>query len=200
LLTLVLGPASRPYVVIAASLTLMLLFASAVILIEMARHQANGLLHAIGQAAKGTIRNPVVVSPLLGLLWWLTGWRLPLSLDNMLAMVGNSASPTALVAIGLFLAQRPLLAAVTNPFVIALSAIKLLVHPALTALIAIYMLRLPHSVALVAIMVAAMPTGTGPFMVTGFYARDGAVTSGTILLSTMVSIISIAAILTLLSG
>jgi len=37
-------------------------------------------------------------------------------------------------------------------------------------------------------------------MVTGFYARDGAVTSGTILLSTMVSIISIAAILTLLSG
>ncbi|MEO8722558.1 MAG: AEC family transporter [Sphingobium sp.] len=200
LLTLVLGPASRPYVVVAASLTLMLLFASAVILIEMARHKANGFAYASGQAVKGTIRNPVVVAPLLGLLWWLSGIKLPVPLDNMLDMVGGSASPTALLAIGLFLAQRPLLGAITNPFVVSLSAIKLVVHPALTAVIALYMLHLPRPVAAAAIMVAAMPTGTGPFMVTGFYARDGAVTSGTILLSTIVSILTIAAILTLLVG
>ena len=46
------------------------------------------------------------------------------------------------------------------------------------------------------ILIAAMPVGTGPFMMTGLYARDGAVTSGTILVSTVMSVFTITAILT----
>ena len=200
LLTLALGPASQPYIMVAFSLTLMLLFALAVILIEMARYRHLGLTHAVGQAIKGMLRNPVIITPVLGLLWWMTGVPLPAPLDRTMAMVGGSASPTALVAIGMFLAQRPLRGALTNPFVITLSAIKLLLHPLLTAVIALYLLHLPRPVAIVAIMIAAMPTGTGPFMVSGFYARDGTVTSGTILLSTLFSVLSIAVILTIFAG
>ena len=79
-----------------------------------------------------------------------------------------------------------------------LTFIKLAIHPVLTAVIAFYLLGLPHDIAVMAVVIAALPTGTGPFMVAEFYARDGKVTSGTILLSTSLSVLTITAVLALL--
>src|SRR3546814_7980446 len=121
------------------------------------------------------------MSPLAGLGWWLTGIPLPQPAHTFVSLLGGAASPAALVAIGLFLAAHPLRQAATNFFVLALTAAKLVAHPALTALLAIYVLPLPREIAAMAIVMAALPTGTGPFMVAEFYARDGRVTSGTIL-------------------
>ena len=133
---------------------------------------------------------------MLGLLWWATGWKLPQVADRFLEMVGNAASPTALIGIGLLLAQRSLWQAMANRFVLALSFLKLVIHPLVTAVIALPILHMPRALALTAILIAAMPVGTGPFMMTGLYARDGAVTSGTILVSTVMSVFTITAILT----
>src|SRR3546814_6733222 len=103
--------------------------------------------------------------------------------------------PAALPILGLFLAAHPLRQAATNVCVLALTAAKLVAHPALTALLAIYVLPLPREIAAMAIVMAALPTGTGPFMVAEFYARDGRVTSGTILMSTALSVVTITAVL-----
>lgn len=195
LLLLVLGPESRPPVVIAATLTLMSLFAAGVILIELGRGGGRGIGSALTSALFGVLRNPVLISPLLGLGWWLGGLPLPGPVETFVSLLGVAASPAALVAIGLFLAQRPLLKAVSNRFVIALTVVKLIVHPAITALLAWHIFLLPPRIAVTAIAIAALPTGTGPFMIAEFYARDGKVTSGTILLSTLLSVLSIAAIL-----
>lgn len=195
LLFLIFGEASRPFVAIAATLTLMALFATATILIEIARHSGQKGHIVATNVIRSTLRNPILVAPLAGLGWWLTGLPLPQPVDTFVSLLGTAASPAALVAIGLFIAARPLGEAATNPFVIVQTAIKLLVHPALTALIALYVLRLPEQIAVLAIVIAALPTGTGPFMVAEFYARDGKVTSGTILLSTCLSVLTITAIL-----
>lgn len=195
LFLLVLGPQSMPYVIVAATLTLMTLFACAVVAIELGGHRHLGLTHALAKAGGGLIRNPVIAGPAIGLMWWLTGWTLPRPIGEFTRMLGMAASPAALVAIGLFLAERPIKQAVSNRFVLGLTATKLILHPAITALIAGPVLGMTGFTAAIAIAVAALPTGTGPFMVAGFYARDGAVTSGTILLSTILSVLSITAIL-----
>lgn len=195
LMFLLFGAQSRPFVIIAATLTLITLFALSVILIELAQHSGHKGHVVAGKVAKSVLRNPIVMSPLAGLGWWLTGIALPQPVDSFVSLLGGAASPAALVAIGLFLAASPLREAATNPFVLTLTAIKLVVHPALTALLVFHVLDLPHDMAVMAIVIAALPTGTGPFMVAEFYARDGKVTSGTILLSTSLSVLTITVLL-----
>lgn len=196
LMSLLFGAASRPFVIIAATLTLMSLFAAAIILIEFAQHRGQRGHVVVANVMRSVLRNPIVMSPLAGLAWWLTGIALPQPVDTFVSLLGSAASPAALVAIGLFLAARPLTEAATNPFVLTLTVVKLAIHPALTAFLALYILDLPREIAVMAILVAALPTGTGPFMVAEIYARDGKVTSGTILLSTCLSVLTITAILT----
>ncbi len=198
LLTLVLGADSRPYIIIAATLTLMLLFAAATIMMELGRHHGRGLGLALWHSVLGVARNPVLMGSLAGALWWSSGIPLPRPAETALALVGNAASPTALVAIGAFLAERPIRGAVTDRHVAALTLVKLIAHPALTAWLAWKVFALPPAIAATAIAVAAMPTGTGPFMAAEIYARDGRVTSGTILLSTVASVVTLAVILSML--
>lgn len=198
LLLLVIGPVTKPYVTIVGTLTLMTLFGVAIVLMEMARHQGHGLGRGLRRAGIGILRNPVLIGPLLGTLWWLTGVPLPHPVESAVSLLGNAASPAALVAIGLFLAQRPLVQTAANRFVGALTVLKLIVHPAITAVLAWYVFVLPPQIATIAIALAALPTGTGPFMITEFYARDGKVTAGTILATTLASVITLAAILSLL--
>jgi len=198
LLLLALGPESRPFVAIAATLTLVVIFASAVILIELARSHGRGISRALLFALIGVLKNPVLVSPLFGLIWWRSGIPLPRPAESFFSMLGGSASPAALAAIGMFLAERPILEAATNRFSIALTAIKLGIHPAITAYLAWHVFMLPPPVAITAIALAALPTGTGPFMIAEFYARDGKVTAGTVLVSTLLSVLTLAAILSLL--
>ncbi|HEX7784344.1 MAG TPA: AEC family transporter [Sphingobium sp.] len=198
LLLLAIGPESRPFVAIAATLTLMVLFASAVILIELARSHGHGIARAMLFALIGVLKNPVLVSPLFGLMWWWSGIPLPRSAARFFSMLGGSASPAALAAIGMFLAERPILQSATNRFSIMLTAIKLAAHPAITAWLAWHVFMLPPRVAVTAIALAALPTGTGPFMIAEFYARDGKVTGGTVLVSTILSVLTLAGILSLL--
>jgi predicted permease len=48
-----------------------------------------------------------------------------------------------------------------------------------------------------ATLLAALPTGTGPFMLAEFYNREAAVTSRVILISTVFSILTVSAYLAL---
>lgn len=198
LFLLAIGAQSMPYVIIGGTVTLTILLISSVLMIEWSQHHHLGAGHALGKALIGVIRNPIITCSLLGVLWWMTGWKLPDAIGRSTQILGMAASPTALFSIGLFLAERPLIESVANRFVLGLSAIKLILHPAITAIIAWPILGMGQFTGTVVVMMAALPTGTGPFMISAFYARDNKVTSGTILVSTLVSAISISAILSLL--
>lgn len=68
---------------------------------------------------------------------------------------------------------------------------KLLVVPALTAGLAFWVFDLAPMTAGVAIVLAALPTGTGSYMVADFYKRDAVTTSQVILLSTVGSVVTL---------
>lgn len=117
------------------------------------------------------------------------GIQIPETLDTYLKLLGGAASPCALVALGLFLAdnsgRQPRAGTrVQNNLV----ALKLIAQPAITWVIAVPVLRLPSEMAHIAVLLAALPTGTGPFMLAEFYEREALLTSRVVLITTVLSI------------
>lgn len=200
MLLMALGPISGPYSVLGFSLVLSLLSACTILVIELGNSHGHAPGRAVAVAVRGVVTNPVLVPPLAGLAWWMTGWPLPAFLDKFMVLLGNAAPPVALAGIGLLLSQQPVTRALTNGTALALTVIKLIAAPAVAAALALWVFRLPNDVARMAILLAAMPTGTGPSMIAGLYQRNATVTSGAILLSTVASVLTITIILMTFPG
>jgi predicted permease len=81
------------------------------------------------------VRNPIILGLAAGLALNLGGLGIPPTLDRMVEMVGASAVPCALFALGSALAAYPLTGDV--PPAILLTVLKLLVHPALVWVLAV---------------------------------------------------------------
>jgi malonate transporter len=201
----VFGRQSFALVTIAAVLTVTVLFAVAIVFVEIGMQSDVTLssskrgTHRVAIAVgKALIRNPLLVAPLLGAAWSTLGVPLPESVKQLLHLLGGAASPCALVSLGLFLAAPRKESTSSSPMALSLASLKLLAQPAITALCAYGLFRIPAAPAAAAVLLAALPTGTGPFMIAEFYQRDAAVTSRTILFSTVASIATLTACLVLL--
>lgn len=194
---LLLGQHALLPAVLASLLTVCALFALAIVLVELDLQETPNFVRTLGHVALSLIRNPLVAGPVLGGLYAATRLPLPDTLLSLLTLLGNTASPVALVTIGLFLAEAA--ATPVRPATLAsLVSLKLLVQPALTAALAYGVFRMDPLWARCAVLLAAMPTGTGPFMLAKLYGRDAGLTSRTILVSTVLSVLTVSVAITLL--
>jgi len=192
-----LGHAALVPAVIATILTACVLFAGAIVLIETDLHEEPRLGATLRKVGLSLLRNPLVASPLLGLaaalLHGATHMPLPPLLFHFTSLLGAAASPCALVTIGLFLAQSE--TAKETGIITRLVALKLLVQPAITFLLAFRVFDMPTLWADTALVLSALPIGTGPFMLAKLYNREAAVTSRAILVSTVLSLVTVSALL-----
>ena len=192
-----LGPAALVPAVIATILTACMLFASAIVLIETDLHEEPRLDATLRKVGLSLLRNPLVAAPLLGLAASLfhgvTHVPLPAFVTRFTSLLGAAASPCALVTIGLFLAQSE--TAKETGIVTRLVALKLLIQPAITGLLAFFVFDMPSLWADTALLMSALPIGTGPFMLAKLYNREAAVTSRAILVSTVLSLVTVSALL-----
>ncbi len=192
-----LGQGALPPTLMATILTVCVLFAVALVLIESGLQEARDPRRMLVGIAARLVRNPLLVAPVLGGLVLLSGQRVPAPMEGFLKLLGASASPCALVALGLFLAERRAAPSPSRRTVAGLVSLKLLAQPALTWVLATQLFRLPPPQVQVALLLAALPTGTGPFMVAEFYRREAGVTSAVVLASTVLSLLTITAYLAL---
>jgi predicted permease len=191
-----LGPRALAPTTIATIITACALFAIAIVLIELGLHTGLSRTRLAGKVGGSLLRNPLLVAPVLGALFPLSGLAVPPAIGTFLKLLGGAASPCALVTLGLFLAERRYVRD-SQPRAVALFvALKLLVQPAAAWLLA-HLFALPASLAHIAVLLAALPTGTGPFMLAEFYRREAAVTSRVILVSTVLSVLTVAGYLAL---
>lgn len=174
---------------IVATVISVLSVALAVVPIEIARHGTQRLVPLIGRVLVALIRNPMIVAPCAGLIWSWTGLGLPRAVQTFTGILGAAAGPCALFSIGLFLVGKPLR---EGSFEIASMTIaKLVLHPALTAFAVLVLFPTEPLWATVAILSAALPIGSGPFVLAqaqGIYVRR---TSTVMLVTTVASIITI---------
>jgi malonate transporter and related proteins len=196
LLLAAVGEAGLAPALIATIFTVCILFAVAIVLIESGLQTAARRRDIARRTAFALMRNPLLVAPALGVLAPLSGASLPGPVASYLSLLGGAASPCALIALGLFLADRPQEQSQTQPGLIAtLVGLKLFAQPGLTWLIAGPLLGLPPLTTHAAVLLAALPTGTGPFMLAEFYGRGARTTARTVLVTTLLSVLTLTAYL-----
>lgn len=186
-----LGPA-----VIAGILTVSANFAVSIILMEATSQTGKSLLSILGKVGLSMCKNPLITAPVVGILICASGIQMPYGVAQSIKLLGASASPCALVAIGLFLAQRQ---ESTSTWVsLELVALKLIIQPLIVWYFAFYVFDLPELWAKSAVILSALPTGTGPFMLAELYRKGSGIASRTIFLSTVFGIVTVSVLLTIL--
>lgn len=189
------GSASLTPTTIATILVACVLFAIAIVLIEVGL-QTERAPHKLGlKVLRALARNPLIISPLAGVVAASLPVTLPQSAETFLKLLSGSASPCALVSLGLFLAEKRPAPGPVPRGTLMLTATKLLLQPALAWWLAARVFALPLSLIEMAVVLAALPTGTGPFMLAEYYRREAQITSRTILLSTLGSLVSLSVLL-----
>lgn len=191
LILVFLGHEALAPTLVATILTVSALFGVGIIMIEMGLQGEVKRRIIIVKVAKSLVRNPLLVSPALALAVPLSGASIPGSVNVFLKLLGGAASPCALIALGLFLAGKSVDRAKNqNVTVTLLVVLKLIFQPLITWGLAVA-LHLPPMLTHTAVLLAALPTGTGPFMLAEFYRREAGTTSRCVLMSTVVSLFTL---------
>lgn len=147
--------------------------------------------------ALGLMRNPMVVSILLGLLWSASGFAVPAPANEFLSILGGAATPGALFAIGASLAGRTAEGVRAAAW---LSFAKLVLHPAAVAVSALWLFPVRPDAAGVMIAAASLPVAGNVYILAQHYGVVPQRVSTAILISTAVSILTVTGVIAWVTG
>ena len=157
----------------------------------------------LGRALRDTIilmlRNPLLLTVLVGLGFSASGLQLAALPEQFLKMLAGAAAPTALFALGITLVGQPIRAALTE--LATISLIKLMIHP---ALIAAAFLLWPSSQPIdplwiqLAVLFASLPIAANVFALSQFYNVYTGRTATAIMITTICASITVPVTLFLL--
>lgn len=196
MLTLLLGQAAIGPVMLVLAVDLIVFGSLVVILVTGSRdgRMSLGILRTVGL---GLLKNPMIVSIVLGFAW--SGLRLPIPepMNQFLSILGGAATPGALFAIGASLAsksaERPLVAG-------WLSFCKLVLHPAFVAVAALLLFPVEPFAAAVMISAAALPVAGNVYILAQHYRVAPHRVSASILISTAGAVITVSLVIGWVSG
>jgi len=188
------GEAAAVPVIVVVVINTALMVGVAIVLIELGQMRGPdgrgvdlaGVLRHLGRAL---VRNPMLIGPLAGLVWAALGWSLPVPLDTFTGILGAAAGPCALFSIGLFMVGKTL--SEGRAEVGAMTVAKLVIHPLVTAAFVFLIFPTEPLWALVAVLLAALPTGTGGFVLAQAYGLYVLRTSSVTIVSTILSVATI---------
>ena len=143
----------------------------------------------------GLVKNPMIVSVVLGIGWGATGLDLPVPVNEFLTLLGAAATPCALFAIGASLAGR---SAERVEVAAWLSFSKLVLHPAAVAA-ACWAFGVSGFAAGVMIAAAALPVAGNVFILAQHYGVAPQRVSTAILLSTAASVLTVTGVIAMVS-
>lgn len=165
----------------------------AVVLIEANLHATHGFAKAMRGTIRSILLNPFIMAPVAGLAMAVSGLAVPAPIGAFLELVGDAALPCALFAIGLFLVGKSVTRG--GDEVLAMSLVKLFIQPAL-ALVLAFTLMSPDDIwAKSAVLLAALPTAATAFVVAQQYDMFLQRASATVLVSTLISAVTVSALL-----
>jgi predicted permease len=181
------GEEALAIMIAAGIMDLLVLMPSA--LLTGSRGQSAQGMTALIEGLKGVGRNPLFLAIAAGLAVSLLHIPIPKPVDEFLRLLGSSAGPVALFAIGVFVYRPVPIRADLGSWL--LIAAKLVLHPLLMWFIASALLGLPRTTAAVMTVVAALPAAGTAFL---FVERNGGNVdrvASAILLSTALSFVTI---------
>lgn len=139
---------------------------------------------------KGTIGNPVIVAIALGAGIAVAGVALPAAMDRFLTLLGASAAPTALFAVGGALATLRIDQATVRVATI-ISLVKLAFYPLTVWCLLAHVLKVDEFWSSAGTLMAALPSAGSNFVLAQSYTDDADRISAGIVLSTLVSVVTV---------
>ena len=134
--------------------------------------------------ATSTLKNPLIISCIVGLIMNYTGIRLPVFANNFIRELGNASLPLSLISVGAALHFQIDFRKIIG--ILNSSAIKLIVLPALV-LVVLSFLHLPKEIIAVCLIYAASPCTTNAYVMSknmgGDYKSMGLIISVQTILS-----------------
>ncbi len=162
------------------------------VLIEADNAAGRGALRTLLASLPGLVRNPVVVAIGLAFAWRATGWAVPTPLHRLLALLGAGGPALALFCLGASLPRSVEWSAASE--IVLGSVLKLIALPALAALFA-YVFGLTGHAFAVVVIAAALPTGANAFLLARRFSTMMEASAGTVVVSTVSSLITLTALL-----
>ena len=146
----------------------------------------------VGSVLKNIVTNPLIMGSALGIASAATGIRLPGLAMEPVRIVAGAAVPAMLLAFGLSLVgSRPLASPGARVDTLLATGAKVVVHPGLALLLA-WALGLTGHALYAAVIMAALPTAQNLYVAAVRYDRATTVCRDTVLLTTVVSMATMA--------
>lgn len=196
MLALLMGQAAVGPIILVLAIDL-IVFSSLLTVLVVGSREERGPVQVLGTALKGLARNPMIVSIGLGLCVSASGLPLPVVADEFLGTLGAAATPCALFAIGASLAGK---SAERIEIAAWLSFCKLVLHPLCVAAGTLVFFRAGAFESAVVIAAASLPVAGNVFILAQHYGIAPQRVSASILISTTVSIVTVSAVIAVVSG
>ena len=194
-----LGNSAAVAPIIATAFIAIVMISFAMVVLE-SNNNPTKVWHITLNVLRTLSRNPLSLGSVLGVLSAAL-WTLPTPVTHFLNMVGYSAIPVPLFALGVFFAGINQLELRKNiSFVHGLSFIKLIVHPILCGLLVTYIFNLSIQWQMMAIILAALPPATTCFVIAQRYGVATRDTASMSVLSTAYSLITLAVLLPIIGA
>ena len=152
--------------------------------------QRQGQRNVIKDVAQNLLKNPLLISVMLGLIVAGTGFRLPVMITTALNMITASVTPVVLIVIGLFIGASTIGKITDWLPVFLFSCLVLIVKPAVLYF-GVNLSGLPSGEFSPSIIEAAMPLAITPFALADTYDMDKEFIARGIVLSTILSIVTL---------
>lgn len=191
LLALLMGEAAVGVIMIMLVVDLVIFSSLIVILITGSR---DGRLNwrVFGTIGVGLVKNPMILSIVLGFSWSYFAIPIPDPMNEFLAILGAAATPGALFAIGASLAGKS-----AERLAVAgwLSFAKLVLHPFFVAIGILVLFPVDAYTASVAIAASALPVAGNVYILAQHYGVAPQRVSAAILVSTAISIVTVSVVI-----
>lgn len=184
------GDAAMPIVFSIIALHASVLITIAMITMELVRRDRTPLHRALGVAAIRIVQNPLLCGIALGVTANVLDVVLVEPVEAFFTLMSAAVVPVALFGLGGALNEYRL--ADNWPQALAMSLLKLIVQPAIAWTLMVPVLKVDPEQAKYAVVLAGMPAGINVYVFATYYNRAVNVATNTILISTVLSIFTVA--------
>ncbi|TDL75225.1 AEC family transporter [Palleronia sediminis] len=158
---------------------------------------ARGSAPGAGALIRPIVTNPLILACAIGIALALTGIGLPLGVDRLFELLAQASLPLGLLCVGAALRPEALRREVAT--LAAVSGLRLLAMP-LVAVACAALFGLAPTEALVLLVFAAIPTAPTAYVLTRQMHGDGELMAGLVTAQTVAAVLTIPAMIWLLSG
>ncbi len=193
-----LGPQAAAPVALIFCFDSIFLFSMVPLLMSLFGDEKTGLWPSVRLVIKRIVLHPFIIATALGVLSAALHLEPPVALDRLMQFLQNAAAPCALFVLGVTVALRSMPRLSWD--VPAIIPVKLILHPLIVFAVLAWIGPFSQSWTYAAILMAALPPALNVFVLAREYDAWVKEASGSVLLGTLVSVVTLTGVMYLLKS